>query len=294
MTDSQITLWFSAARPKTLPAAVAPVIIGTSMAYADGVMVILPALAALFGAVMIQIGTNLANDYYDFIKGADRADRIGPTRLTQAGLISPRSMKRAAFVVFGIAMLAGCYLVWRGGWPIVAVGLTSILFGVLYTGGPFPLGYHGLGELFVLVFFGPVAVAGAYYVQALNINFAPIMAGLAPGLISVAILVVNNLRDIDNDRAAGKRTLAVRLGRTFARWEYTLSVLFACLLPPVLVVWFDGRWFSMLACLTLAGCVPAIKTVWTTVDGHRLNNILAATGRLLLLYTILFSIGWVL
>ncbi len=158
--DSRLKLWLLAARPKTLPAAIAPVLIGTAMAYGDGAAVVLPALAALFGAIMIQIGTNLANDYYDFIKGADTAERIGPMRLTQAGLISPGAMKRAAFVVFGLAVLAGCYLVWRGGWPIVAIGLSSVLFGVLYTGGPFPLGYHGLGELFVLIFFGPVAVGG--------------------------------------------------------------------------------------------------------------------------------------
>ena len=293
-SDSSLKHWWLAARPKTLPAAIAPVIIGAAMAHTDGAVVILPALAALFGAIMIQIGTNFANDYYDFIKGADTTDRIGPIRLTQAGLISPGSMKRAAFIVFGLAVLAGCYLVWRGGWPIVAIGLTSILFGVLYTGGPFPLGYNGLGELFVLIFFGPVAVGGTYYVQMLTIDTNVIVAGLAPGLISVAILVVNNLRDIENDREVGKRTLAVRFGRKFARLEYSCCLLVASSVPLWLYMRTGLHLYSLLAILTLPAAIPIFRTVWTSVDGEQLNNTLAATGRLLMLYTILFAIGWVL
>lgn len=292
--DSQLKLWLLAARPKTLPAAIAPVIIGAAMAHADCAVVILPAIAALFGAVMIQIGTNLANDYYDFVKGADTTDRIGPMRLTQAGLISPGSMKRAAFIVFGLAALAGCYLVWRGGWPIVAIGLSSILFGVLYTGGPFPLGYHGLGEIFVLIFFGPVAVGGTYYVQMLTLDANVVIAGLAPGLISVAILVVNNLRDIDNDRVVGKQTLAVRFGRTFARLEYSGCVMVAAVVPLLLYVRTGSHLYSLLAGLILLAAIPIFRIVWTSGDGEQLNNSLAATGRLLMLYTVLFSIGWIL
>lgn len=292
--ESRLKLWLLAARPKTLPAAIAPVIIGAAMAQADGAALILPALAALFGAVMIQIGTNLANDYYDFIKGADTSERIGPMRLTQAGLISPGSMKRAAFIVFGLAALAGCYLIWRGGWPIVAIGLSSILFGVLYTGGPFPLGYHGLGEPFVLIFFGPVAVGGTYYVQMLTLDTNVVIAGFAPGLISVAILVVNNLRDIDNDREVGKRTLAVRFGRTFARLEYTGCVMVASMIPLLLYAGTGLHLYSLLAILTLLPAIPIFRIVWTSTDGEQLNNTLAATGRLLMLYTILFSIGWIL
>ncbi len=291
---SRLKLWWLAARPKTLPAAAAPVIIGVAMAQADHAMAVLPALAALFGAIMIQIGTNFANDYYDFVKGADTTERTGPLRLTQAGLIAPVSMKRAAFFTFGLAMSAGTYLVWVGGWPIVIIGLLSILFGIIYTGGPFPLGYHGLGELFVLTFFGPVAVGGTYYVQTLTINNAVLVSGLAPGLISVAIIVVNNLRDIENDRKAGKKTLAVRFGRTFARIEYSGSILLACMVPLILVLYYDGSLFVLLACLTLTTSLPVQKVVWSQTDGGRLNSILAATGRLLMVYTILFTIGWLL
>lgn len=294
MAEPRLRHWLLAARPKTLPAAVAPVIIGAAMAQADGAVVILPALAALFGAIMIQIGTNLANDYYDFIKGADTTERIGPMRLTQAGLISPSSMKRAAFIVFGLAALAGCYLVWHGGWPIVAIGLTSILCGVLYTGGPFPLGYHGLGEIFVLIFFGPVAVGGTYYVQMLTLDTNVIIAGLAPGLISVAILVVNNLRDIENDQTVGKRTLAVRFGRRFARLEYSACILIASMIPLLLYLRTGLHPYSLLANLTTLAAIPVILIVWKSVDGEQLNDTLAATGRLLMFYTFMFSIGWLL
>ena len=294
MAESQLKLWWLAARPKTLPAAIAPVLIGAAMAHADGATVFLPALAALFGAVMIQIGTNLANDYYDYIKGADAGVRLGPTRLTQAGLIKPSAMKHAAVIAFGLALLIGCYLVWRGGWPIVIIGLSSILFGVLYTGGPYPLGYHGLGEIFVLIFFGPVAVGGTYYVQMLDINAVVVAAGLAPGLFSVAILTINNLRDIDSDRQTGKRTLAVRLGRCFARCEYIVVVLAACAVSPALYIWTKSHPFSLLATATALAAIGAFRTVLTSTDGTALNGVLAATGKLLLLYSVLFSIGWML
>lgn len=294
MAESQLKLWWMAARPKTLPAAIAPVVIGAAMAQADGATVLLPALAALFGAVMIQIGTNFANDYYDYIKGADAGVRLGPTRLTQAGLIKPSAMKHAAMIAFGLALLIGCYLVWRGGWPIVIIGLLSILFGMLYTGGPYPFGYHGLGEIFVLVFFGPVAVGGTYYVQMLDINAVVVVAGLAPGLFSVAILTINNLRDIDSDRQAGKRTLAVRLGRRFARCEYIVVVLAACAAPLALYIWTESHPFSLPAMATALAAIPAFRTALTSADGTVLNGVLAATGKLLLLYSILFSIGWML
>ena len=294
MTKSRAKLWWLAVRPKTLPAAIAPVLIGAAMAQTDGATVFLPALAALFGAVMIQIGTNLANDYYDFVKGADAGVRLGPTRLTQAGLITPSAMKQAAMIAFGLALLIGCYLVWRGGWPIVIIGLLSILFGVLYTGGPYPLGYHGLGEIFVLIFFGPVAVGGTYYVQMLDINAVVVVAGLAPGLFSVAILTINNLRDIDSDRQAGKRTLAVRLGRRFARCEYIVAVLAACAVPTALYVWRGDHPFSLLATVTALAAIGAFRTALASTDGTALNGVLATTGKLLLLYCVLFSIGWAL
>jgi len=202
----KIKTWVLAGRPKTLPAALVPVIMGTAMAYGDGVYHIPAALAALLGALLIQIGTNFVNDYADFKKGTDNGERIGPLRVTQAGLVTPTQMKFAIALVFFLTVLAGLYLVYRGGWPVVIIGVLSIVSGALYTAGPYPLGYLGLGDIFVLIFFGPVALAGTYYVQALTINWIVILAGLAPGLLSVAILTVNNLRDIDGDKSREKNT----------------------------------------------------------------------------------------
>ena len=292
MPPPRLQVWILASRPKTLWAAVAPVIIGTAMAQADNVSHRLSALAALFGAVMIQIGTNFANDYFDYRKGTDTPDRIGPTRVTQAGLVKPGIMRRAIVIAFGLALLAGVYLVWRGGWPIVAVGLLSILFGILYTAGPFPLGYYGLGDIFVFVFFGVVAVCGTYFVQALTVSQETIIAGAAPGFWSVAILTVNNLRDIDNDRKGGKRTLAARFGRTFARVEFVACVLAACAIPAVLVAVTGEHPAVLCASATVLAAIPTLKTVLMRTDGPTLNAALAATGKLLLLYSVLFSIGW--
>jgi 1,4-dihydroxy-2-naphthoate octaprenyltransferase len=295
VSENQLKIWLLASRPKTLWAGIAPVLIGAAMAWADGLFDGLSALCALLGAVFIQIGTNYANDYHDFVKGTDTAERIGPTRATQAGLVTPAQMRNAAAIAFGLAFLVGLYLVYRGGIPILVIGLLSILCGYLYTGGPYPLGYLGLGDIFVLIFFGPVAVAGTYYVQAQHFDPLPLIAGIAPGLYSVAILTVNNLRDIDGDRRSGKRTLAVRFGRTFARWEYLLSLALATLaIPLYLCVVTGGHWPALIACVTLALAVPSIRTVFTQTDGPRLNNILASTGRLLLLFSILFSFGWLL
>ena len=293
MALSRFQTWLLAARPKTLPAAAAPVLIGAAMAVADHRFHLLSALGALIGALLIQIGTNFANDYFDYAKGTDTEGRLGPLRVTQAGLVSPPTMRRATIAVFGLALLVGCYLVWRGGFPIAVIGLLSILFGVLYTAGPFPLGYRGLGDFFVLIFFGPVAVGGTYYVQALSLPTEVIVAGLAPGLFSVAILTVNNLRDLDSDRAAGKRTLAVRLGRRFAVAEYALCVLTPVLVPLALYLFFDGSVWALAALLVLPLAVVTIRQA-ATRTGRPLNDTLAATGRLLLLYSILFSIGWII
>ncbi len=294
MTHSRFQVWTLACRPKTLWAAIAPVIIGTAMAWSDRAGHWPSALAALFGSVMIQIGTNFANDYFDFKKGADTHERVGPLRVTQAGLVSPAEMKRAIIVAFGLAALAGVFLIWRGGMPILIIGLLSILFGVLYTAGPAPLGYHGLGEIFVLIFFGPVAVAGTYYVQALSPILEAAVAGIAPGLLSVAILSINNLRDIENDSRTGKKTLAVRFGRGFARGEYLGSILAACAIPVILNIRTGRHPYVLISLLILLPAIPVIKTVWTQTDGSILNKSLAATGKLLLLYSVLFSIGWLL
>ncbi|UCG63330.1 MAG: 1,4-dihydroxy-2-naphthoate polyprenyltransferase [Candidatus Zixiibacteriota bacterium] len=286
-----MNVWILAARPKTLWAAVSPVIIGIAMAVKSDAFHFLSALAALFGAVMIQIGTNYTNDYFDFKKGADTDNRLGPTRATQAGLVSPGAMRTATLVVFGLAVVAGIYLVWRGGIPILVIGLLSILFGVLYTAGRYALGYTGLADLFVLIFFGPVAVGGTYFVQTLTINWTVIIAGIAPGLFSVAILSVNNLRDIDNDRAAGKKTLPVRFGSAFAKYEYLLAIIVASLIP-VLLYSLNGEQVATVACaVVIPFAVPAFKTAFSS-EGKILNDVLATTGKLLLMYAVIFSIGW--
>ncbi|MFQ6007729.1 MAG: 1,4-dihydroxy-2-naphthoate polyprenyltransferase [Candidatus Zixiibacteriota bacterium] len=294
MFESELRIWLLAARPKTLWAAVAPVMIGTAMAFEADSGHFPSALAALLGAVFIQIGTNFANDYFDFKKGVDQHERFGPTRVTQAGLVTPRAMKAATIVIFSLAVLVGIYLVWRGGWPIVAIGLFSILFGVLYTAGPYPLGYHGLGDLFVLIFFGPVAVGGTYYVQAFGINEIVLLAGLSPGFFSVAILTVNNLRDIRSDSLAGKKTLAVRFGAGFARMEYMLSVLIASVLPVLFYLATRKHLYAMATVLVPLAAIPPIRSVFGKAEGQALNDVLAVTGKLLLLYSVVFSIGWLL
>jgi len=293
MSPNRLQVWFLAARPKTLWAAVAPVIVGVAMAAADGAFVFLTALAALLGAVLIQIGTNLANDYADFKTGADAEDRLGPMRVTQAGLVSPAQMKRAIGITFGLAVLDGLYLVAVAGWPVVVIGVLSIAFGLMYTGGPFPLGYHGLGEIFVFVFFGLVAVAGTYYVQALRLTLPVVLAGVAPGLFSVAILAVNNLRDIESDRRSGKRTLAVRYGRVFARAEYVLAVGVASLMPITLMM-HRPKPIALAATICLALAARPILHVCRSTDGPTLNGVLAATGLNLLAYSLLFALGWLL
>lgn len=291
---SSLNVWILAARPKTLFASIAPVIIGTAMAFANGHGHLPAALAALFGAVMIQIGTNFANDYFDYKKGTDTAERLGPLRVTSAGLVSPSAMKLATVIAFGLATLAGLYLITRGGVPILLIGIFSILFGILYTAGPYPLGYHGLGDPFVLIFFGFVPVWGTEYVQSLTPNNAAILAGLAPGLFSIAILTVNNLRDIEGDRRARKKTLAARFGRTFARVEYLICLSVAALTPVLLVLGEPQRKFVLVATLFILPAIPTIRTVFTKVDGPTLNDALASTGKLLMVYAILFSIGWLL
>lgn len=288
-----VKVWILAARPKTLPAAAAPVIIGTAMAYAAGAFHLLFALAALAGALLIQIGTNLANDYFDFKKGIDQPDRLGPMRVTQAGLVTPAQTKWATTIVFGLAILIGVYLVYRGGWPIVTIGLLSVLFGVLYTGGPAPLGYIGLADLFVLIFFGPVAVGGTFYVQALSINNEVLIAGLAPGLFSTAILTVNNLRDADSDKLSGKKTLPIRFGKNFARWEYLLCIMIALFIPDILYAMNSSHPYTLISTIVLLFAFPSIKKVFT-LEGPILNDVLATTGKLLLLYSLIFSIGWLL
>lgn len=291
---SRVRVWLLAARPKTLPAGIVPVIIGGALAWDTGVFHVPSFVLALAGSVMIQIGANFANDLFDCLKGTDDSERVGPLRVTQAGLVTPRQMKLATFAVFALAFLIGCYLVYRGGWPIVAIGLTSILFGVLYTGGPRPLGYIGLGDILVLIFYGPIAVGGTYYVCTLSFDSIVVLAGIPPGMLSTAILTVNNLRDVDNDRRTGKRTLAVRFGRSFALFEYGFMLICAALFPVLIFLTSGAHPWSMAAGLMLLPGFFVIRKVATTTSGTVLNSALADTGQLLMFYGLLFSMGWLL
>jgi len=287
-------IWIQAARPKTLPAALTPVAMGIAIAWRDGHFAALPAAAALVGALLIQVATNFANDYFDGVKGTDTEERLGPQRVVQAGLVPAAVMKRAFILTFALAAVVGAYLVWRAGWPIVVIGLLSILFGVLYTGGPRPLGYMGLGDVLVLIFFGPVATAGTHFVQALAWSPQALVAGLAPGLLGVALLTVNNLRDVEGDRVAGKHTLAVRFGVRFAKIEFLGSILAAAAVPVVLWAQFDapaGVLFASAACLLGVG---PMREVAQWQPGRRLSTALAGSGRLLVGFGIAFCIGWVL
>lgn len=264
------------------------------MAFGDGVQHFPTAFTCLFAALAIQIGTNIANDYYDFKKGTDSKDRIGPIRVTQAGLIEPITMRNAYILAFLIAAIASVSLIIRGGYPIAIIGILSVISGILYTAGPRPLGYIGLGDLFVLIFFGPVAVGGTYYVQSFEINLAVILAGFAPGLISVAILVVNNLRDIESDSKSGKKTLAVRFGRSFAISEYLFTLIAAVIIPVIIYMLIEDHVAILLSTCMLLIAIPVMKCVCAKTDGPSLNQALAQTGKLLLIYSVLFSLGWIL
>jgi len=301
---SRTQAWVMAARPQTLPAGASPVAIGTVLAVYAGVFAPLPALAALVGALLIQVGTNFANDYYDAVKGADTDEREGFTRVTAGGLIEPRRVKYAMAGTYALAVVVGLYLVAVGGVPILVVGLSSIVAGVLYTGGPYPYGYYGLGDPFVFVYFGVVAVTGTYYVQAVTaIAGAPLgvpagtlpgdvlVASLAAAGLTTAILVVNNIRDIESDRAAGKRTLAVLVGYRWSRVEFLALVGLAYAVPPVLVVVYAYPLSALLPLVSLPPAGRVARTVLSRTDGEALNPALERTGQLLAVYAVLFAVG---
>jgi 1,4-dihydroxy-2-naphthoate octaprenyltransferase len=294
MATETITRWQAwklAARPKTLPAALSPVVVGTALAFADDGFAWLPALAAAAGALLLQILSNFANDYSDFFRGADTPDRLGPVRVTSAGIITPAAMRKGILAVIAASALVGLYLVWVGGWPILLIGAASIVAALAYTGGPFPFGYYGLGELFVFLFFGVAAVCGTYYVQTLTLTPAVMTASFAVGALVTAILVVNNYRDIDTDRRAGKRTLAVRLGRRGAQIEYAGLLAFAFLLPPVMWLLEDAGPWVLATWLTAPLAVQLVRTLATATDGPTLNRTLAGTARLGLLFSLLLAAG---
>jgi 1,4-dihydroxy-2-naphthoate octaprenyltransferase len=278
-----------AARPRTLPAAVAPVLVGTALAATQGTFKVLTFVAAMLGALFIQIGTNLSNDYSDARRGADTEDRLGPVRVTAGGLVPPRRVLVATYVAFGLAVLVGMYLVYVAGPELLLVGAASILAGVLYTGGPRPYGYEGLGEVFVFTFFGIVAVTGSYYVHAESLPWEAFALAVPVGLLAAAILVVNNVRDRDTDARAGKRTLAVRLGHRGARRLYTAMVVVSYLaLVPLAVALGPAL---LLPLLTAPLAARLVRTVDTHTDGPTLNAALARTGVLEAVFCVLLAIG---
>jgi 1,4-dihydroxy-2-naphthoate octaprenyltransferase len=287
--SSAVHIWVMAARVRTLPASVAPVLVGTSLALGAGRFRALAFVAALFGAIFIQVGTNLSNDYSDARRGADTEDRLGPVRVTAGGLVPPGRVLLATYATFGLAILCGVYLVAVAGWELIAVGAASILAGVLYTGGPRPYGYEGLGEVFVFLFFGIVAVSGSYFVQFEHLPWQAFACAVPVGLMASAILVVNNVRDLETDRRAGKRTLAVRLGRGRTRRLYTAMVAGAFLLAPLPWLFGSmGAWL-LLPWLAVPTALPLVRTVRTRVDGPSLNAALAKTGALQLAFCLLYS-----
>lgn len=281
-------VWLLAARIPTLSAAVTPVLVGSAAAWSYGSFRPAVMAAALISSILIQVGANLANDLFDFKKGADTEKRLGPVRVTQAGLLTPQQVERGMWITFGLAVVAGLYLIAVGGWPILAVGLISIAAGILYTGGPWPLAYHGLGDAFVFVFFGIVAVCGTYYVHTGTLDPLAFVASLPVGMIVTAILVANNLRDIETDRAAGKRTLAVRLGARATKAQYILLLTLAYLITlwMGLVGWSSSLFW--LPWLTLPLAIRLIRIVLTKT-GRELIPALKGTGALHLLFGLLFA-----
>ena len=289
----KIKYWILASRPKTLPAAIAPVMLGVALAYHDGIFHWITGLITLIAALLIQIGTNRANDLFDFLNGTDTSDRIGPARVTQSGLLSTIQVRNGMIITFCLALTAGTYLVFIGGWPIVWIGLASIAAGIAYTGGPYPLGYHGWGDIFVIVFFGLIAVPGTFYLQTGMISMESLLVGLSMGTFSTAILVVNNLRDVETDTKTGKRTLVVRWGKRFGRIEYSIMMVVAYFIPAVLAVIWKNDLSMYLYLFSLPIAAKMMISVWT-LERKELFPILGGTARVMMVYSILFVLGLIL
>ncbi|MEN6481157.1 MAG: 1,4-dihydroxy-2-naphthoate polyprenyltransferase [Anaerolineaceae bacterium] len=291
--NGKFETWKLAVRPKTLPVAAAPVIFASALAYNEGFFRLGPALAALLGALLLQIGANLANDVYDFQKGTDTSDRLGPLRVTQAELLTPTQVKTGMWVTFALASLCGAYLISQSGWLILVIGILSIISAILYTAGPFPIGYHGLGELFVFLFFGLAAVMGTYYAQAGFISLSSLLFSVPIGLMASSVLVVNNLRDIETDKKAQKMTLAVRFGEKWARQEYILLITVSYLIVFLLGMSDLISAWVMLSWLSLPLAYQSFKMV-LELRGRAMNQLLAQTGQLELIFALLLSLGLVL
>lgn len=293
MLRTPLHVWWLAIRPKTLGAAIAPVIMGVAMAYSADVFHGGAALAALAGALLLQIAANFANDYFDWKKGADDERRVGPVRVVSAGLVAPATMRLAIVLTLLAVVPIAAYLVWRAGPAFIGIAAASILFAVLYTGGPKPLAYVGLGDVAAFAFFGPIAVAGTYAAQSRSFEWLPAIAGIGPGCLAMTLLAVNNLRDREGDARAHKRTLAVRFGAGFARAEIVLSLVAAAAMPAILGA-VTGHWGAIAASAACLTMIRPVREVLGGGEGHTLNRVLASTGRLIILYGFTFAIGWVL
>ena len=293
MNRSEVLIWVEAIRPKTLVASIAPVMVGISLAVSDGFFEFLPSIATLLAATLIQIGTNLANDYYDFVRGADNEDRIGPTRVSQAGLIDPNKVWYSMVFSLVLAFLFGVYLVEVGGWIIAAIGFVSILCAVGYTAGPFALAYNGLGDIFVFFFFGPVAVGGTYWVQSGVLAGDVVLAGVGIGALTTLILVTNNMRDIETDKVAGKHTLAVRMGLKASRVEYVVLLIIALITPVIGATSFDwpGYWSVLVALLTFMFAISPLRLIMGSNDPKVLMLALPSTARMVVVYAASLSFG---
>ena len=282
--------WITTSRPKTLTAAISPVLLGSALAYYDGFFNLITFLFILIAACLIQIGTNYSNDLFDYLRGTDDDNRLGPNRAMQTGMLSKSEIQKAIIIIFILAIFFGFYLALLGGWIIVLIGLLSIFFGIIYTGGPYPLAYNGLGDVFVFIFFGLVAVPGTYYLHTGVFTFETIILGSALGCLSTSILVVNNLRDIDNDKKYNKNTLAVYIGKKFTRIEYLLLIVIAYLIPIYISYTFGNKSSVYIVYFTLPIAIRLIIDIFYKNDSA-LNTTLEGTAKLLLLYTLLFSFG---
>lgn len=289
---SPVQIWLHAIRPKTLFASISPILVGSAVAWREDGFEWFTALVALAVALLLQITSNLANDYFDFKRGADK-ERVGPLRVMQAGLVSERQMQIAIGTTIALSITCGLYLVYQGGWPIFVAGLAAVICAVAYTGGPFPLGYHGLGDLFVFIFFGLVGVAGSAYVQTNDLTRLAIVASLPIACLATGIIVANNLRDIETDRAAGKHTLATRLGRTGTIGEYTMLVAIAYVIPVMMAIFMDVSWAWLVVPVTLPIAIPLLAAV-RTASGRELVPVLIGTSRLTFIFGAVFAFGIIL
>jgi len=291
---SELNTWLRAARPQTLVAALIPVLVGACLAWKDDHFHTTASSIALLCAFLIQIGTNFANDYFDYVKGADNEERIGFVRATSAGLITPEKMFTATVITMSLAFIFGLYLVWLGGWVILILGVLSLIFGILYTGGPFPLGYNGLGDIFVFIFFGFIAVTGTYYVNALEWSEISFWAAVPVGALCTNILVVNNLRDTEQDKKAGKKTLGVLFGENILKWEYTLMVVISYAVPVLIWIYFEYNFWILLPFAALPLGINHIFKTWKEADKRKLNKHLEHTAIFMGIFGFLFSIGIIL